>query len=180
MAADPICPVCSQPIVPGSAAFRREGTVHVACWSATTSTASAEPLPGGAVMPAKHRGPKSATILLVEDHADSRDAFGQILASLGHRVLLAANGRDALQIVATERPDLVLCDLRMPGMDGHEFMAAVRAQEKLPDLTVIAVTGSAPEPATLARLQAAGFADHLTKPLDYDAICRALDMFLPT
>jgi CheY-like chemotaxis protein len=129
-------------------------------------------------MPAGRRGPKSATILLVEDHDDSRDAFGQILASLGHRVLLAATGRDALQIVATERPDLVLCDLRMPGMDGYDFMAALRAQDKLPELTVIAVTGSAPEPATLTHLQAAGFASHLTKPLDYDAIVGALDSFL--
>jgi CheY-like chemotaxis protein len=128
-------------------------------------------------MPAGRRGPKSATILLVEDHDDSRDAFGQILASLGHRVLLAANGRDALQVVASVRPDLVLCDLRMPGMDGFEFMAALRAQGKLP-LTVIAVTGSVPEPATLSRLQAAGFADHLTKPLDYDVIVGTLDTFL--
>jgi CheY-like chemotaxis protein len=66
----------------------------------------------------------------------------------------------------------------MPGIDGYGFMAALRAQEKLRELTVIAVTGAAPEPATLTRLQAAGFADHLTKPLDYDAIVRALDTFL--
>jgi CheY-like chemotaxis protein len=178
MAKDPICPVCSQPIIPAAAvAFRPEGTLHLACWSAATNKANVEPLPGGATMPAGRRGPKSATILLVEDHDDSRDAFGQILASLGHRVLLAANGRDALQVVASVRPDLVLCDLRMPGMDGFEFMAALRAQGKLP-LTVIAVTGSAPEPATLSRLQAAGFADHLTKPLDYDVIVGTLDTFL--
>jgi CheY-like chemotaxis protein len=179
MAEDPICPVCSQPIVPGGAvAFRSEETVHLACWSAATSKASAEPVTGGATMLAGRRGPKSATILLVEDHDDSRDAFGQILASLGHWVLLAATGRDALQIVATVRPDLILCDLRMPGMDGYGFMAALRAQEKLRELTVIAVTGAAPGPATLPRLRAAGFADHLTKPLDYDAIVRALDTFL--
>jgi hypothetical protein len=83
MTEDPIGPICSQPIVPGGAvAFRPEGTVHLACGPAATSKASAEPLPGGATMPAGRRGPKSATILLVEDHDDSRDAFGQILASL--------------------------------------------------------------------------------------------------
>jgi CheY-like chemotaxis protein len=129
-------------------------------------------------MPAAPPGPKSATVLLVEDHEDSRAAFGQILASLGHQVLPAANGREALQILATTSPDLVLCDLRMPGMDGFDLMAALHAQGALPGLTVVAVTGSMPDIATTTRLKAAGFAGQLTKPLDYDMIVQALDTFL--
>jgi len=131
-------------------------------------------------VPAPRPSPKSATILLVEDHEDSRDAFGQILASLGHRVLLAANGRQALEMLRTARPDLVLCDLRMPGMDGFEFVAALRADATRANLPVIALTGLGPEPSLVTRLRAAGFAGHLTKPLDYDMIVQALDGFLAT
>jgi CheY-like chemotaxis protein len=123
-------------------------------------------------------GPKLATILLVEDHDDSRDAFGQILGSLGHRVLLAANGREALDLVERGRPDLRFCDLRMPGMDGFQFMAALAARGMLSGLTVLAVTGSVPDAATPARLRAAGFAGSLTKPMDYDVIVGVLDRSL--
>jgi CheY-like chemotaxis protein len=98
-------------------------------------------------------GPKLATILLVEDHDDSRDAFGQILGSLGHRVLLAANGREALDLVERGRPDLRFCDLRMPGMDGFQFMAALAARGMLSGLTVLAVT--APSPTRQPRLACA-------------------------
>jgi CheY-like chemotaxis protein len=68
----------------------------------------------------------------------------------------------------------------MPNMDGFQFVAALGARGTLAGLTVVAVTGSAPEPAILTRLKAAGFTSHLTKPLDYDAMARVLDELLPT
>lgn len=73
-------------------------------------------------------GPKSATILLVDDHEDSRDALGLILASLGHPVVLARNGVEALEPLETVVPDPILCDLRMPGLDGFALMAALRSK----------------------------------------------------
>jgi CheY-like chemotaxis protein len=119
--------------------------------------------------------PKSATILLVDDHEDSRDAFGLILTSLGHRVVLAQDGIDGLKHLETVLPDLILCDLNMPGMDGFSFIAALRSRPALADVTVLAMTG---RDSPVETLRTAGFAGHLAKPIDYDAMVDALDRFL--
>jgi two-component system cell cycle response regulator len=126
-------------------------------------------------MPLPGSNPKSATILLVEDHDDSRDAMRQIIAALGHRVLTARNGREALGLLETTRPDLILCDLRMPGMDGFAVMAAIHKNPRLAAVTVLAVTG---RDDCDPRIRAAGFAGHMLKPLDYEAITAALDQWL--
>jgi PleD family two-component response regulator len=60
----------------------------------------------------------SATILIVEDHDDSRDAMGQLVTALGYRAILAGTGAKALTLLQDSCPDLILCDVRMPGMDG--------------------------------------------------------------
>jgi CheY-like chemotaxis protein len=121
--------------------------------------------------------PAPATILIVEDHEDSRDALGQIVAALGHRPVPARDGRDALTCLTTVRPDLILSDLKMPRMDGFEFMAALRRNPELRDLKVIAVTAFGDD-ATLRRTCEAGFAGHLPKPIDFDAVAATLDRFL--
>jgi CheY-like chemotaxis protein len=109
------------------------------------------------------------TILIVEDHADTRDAMGLLLADLGYRVLLATCGSDALTILKARRPDLILCDVRMPGMDGFDFVKAVRALPGVAGVRVVAVTGVT-DRAVVARLLQAGFDAHLTKPIDYDVL----------
>jgi CheY-like chemotaxis protein len=63
-------------------------------------------------------------------------------------------------------------------MDGFDLMTALRAQGALPGLRVVAVTGSTPDVAAVTRLKATGFAGHLTKPVDYEAIVKALDTYL--
>jgi PleD family two-component response regulator len=69
------------------------------------------------------------TILVVEDHEDSREAMRQFLEYLGARVLLARDGLEGVQLLKTEAPDVTLCDLRMPGMGGLRVHAASPRRE---------------------------------------------------
>jgi CheY-like chemotaxis protein len=118
-----------------------------------------------------------ATILIVEDHDDSRDAMGQIVTALGYRAVLARNGVEALSVLQGTWADLILCDVRMPGMDGLAFAKAVRSQPGRRAVKLVAVTGLSDE-ADATRLRKAGFDAHLVKPLDYDALLVAFDRIL--
>src|SRR4029450_2234939 len=71
------------------------------------------------------------TIVIVEDHDDSRDAMAQIIAATGATVLEARDGAAALALITEHRPDLVLCDVRMPGTDGFWLLKQIRGDEHL-------------------------------------------------
>ena len=118
-----------------------------------------------------------ATILVVEDHADSRDAMGQLITALGYRAVLARNRIEALSVLQGTWADLILCDVRMPGMDGLAFAKAVRTQPERRAVKLVAVTGLSDE-RDAVRLRKAGFDAHLVKPLDYDVLLAALDRIL--
>lgn len=106
------------------------------------------------------------TILIVEDHPDSRDLLCQIVESFGAKVATAADGREALATARRLQPDLILCDLRMPVLDGFGFMERLRHDPDLSRTAVLAVTALAGE-ADVRRTWEAGFDGHLIKPVDY-------------
>lgn len=114
---------------------------------------------------------------MVEDHEDSRDALRQFLEHEGARVLLAADGRDALTVLRAEAPDVILCDLRMPGMDGFGFMARLRSEPKLARLRVIAVSALGAD-TDLVRTWAAGFDGHVIKPVEPDTMLATIERLL--
>jgi signal transduction histidine kinase len=110
-------------------------------------------------------------VLVVDDSADCRDSLTALLQLDGNEVCSAGDGVEALEAAAAFHPDLVLLDLRMPAMDGYEAARRLRA---LPDggrFILVALTGFG-QPEHRERARSAGFDGHLTKPLEYETLCR--------
>jgi len=78
-----------------------------------------------------------AKILIVEDEKLLNEAYEMVLKKEGHDVSTALNGEEALQIFESHKPDLILLDLRMPKMDGVEFLKKLETKDKDPDLSII-------------------------------------------
>ena len=122
------------------------------------------PLPSSPATPPL-AGIHGVRILVVEDTEDVRESTRLMLEQLGADVHVAEDGLDALRAVASSAPDVVLCDLRMPRMDGFEFIRELHATADHADLPVIAMSGLAGT-ADHLRTQAAGFEGHIDKPFD--------------
>jgi CheY-like chemotaxis protein len=103
------------------------------------------------------------TVAVVEDNADNRLLLQAILDGL-YEVVEYENGVDALAGLAAKLPDLVLLDISLPGMDGNEILARIRADDQLRRLPVIALTAHAMA-GDREKYLSAGFNDYITKPI---------------
>jgi CheY-like chemotaxis protein len=112
--------------------------------------------------------------MLVDDDDDTRVAWGQLVASFGVHVVTAANGEAALRLIEARRPDLILCDLQMPGLDGFGLVRRLRADPRFRQLLVFAVTGL-DSLRNIQAIQEVGFDGHVVKPLTPQMITRFLD-----
>jgi CheY-like chemotaxis protein len=90
------------------------------------------------------------SVLVVDDEADSRDVVSRFLMKAGHSVRAARNGREALIAVATTVPDVIVLDVRMPEMNGLEFLQVIRSYLRWQNLPVVMVTAY-PEDLPLER-----------------------------
>ncbi len=112
----------------------------------------------------------SRHIIVVDDNRDAADSLAQLVELFGHSADVAYDGATAIEKVRANRPDVVLCDLGLPGMTGYEVARALRAQRI--DVLLIAVSGYA-QFEDIAKAHAAGFDDHIAKPPDPETL-RAL------
>jgi PAS domain S-box-containing protein len=108
-------------------------------------------------------------ILVVDDNADAAASLALLLRFSGHEVHVAQDGEAALRLAETARPDVVLLDVGMPGLDGYEVARRLRERPDTKDLVIIAVTGYGAE-GDRRRARAAGFDHHLTKPVDVASV----------
>lgn len=118
----------------------------------------------------------AATILVVDDDESLRDLLRLHLASAGYDVRIAANGIAAGYEVLHNPPDLILCDVNMPDMDGFEFIAALKADATLPNIPVIFLTSEAERDDRGKELGAVGY---LTKPVRADRLLSLVAKHVP-
>jgi PAS domain S-box-containing protein len=111
----------------------------------------------------------SLRVLVVDDNADQADSAALLLRVSGHEVRVAYSGPTALEVAVDYRPDLVLMDIGLPGMDGYEVARRLRQQPGLQETVLVAVTGYGQE-SDRQRSQEAGFDHHLVKPVDMQAL----------
>ncbi len=116
-------------------------------------------------------------VLVVDDNRDAAHSLGLLLELLGVEVRVVNDGPAALQILPAFRPNVVLLDIGMPGMDGYEVARQIRQQSEWRDLVLIALTGWGQE-EDRHRSSQAGFDHHLLKPADMRAL-KSLFMSLP-
>jgi len=108
-------------------------------------------------------------ILVVDDNVDAADTLGILLQAMGHELRLAYDGPGALRAAADFRPDVVLLDIGMPGMDGYEVARRLRALPGLEKVMLVALTGYGQE-EDRQRSEQFGFNTHLLKPVDLDEL----------
>ncbi len=168
----------------GLALVKRVAELHGGSVSATSSgpTLGAEfivrlPILSGA--PAHVSGeaivrPQATTrrVLVVDDDQDVADGLADVVRTLGHACNVAYDGPGALTAIHSTHPDVVLCDLGLPGMSGFELAEALR-EEGGGGIRLVAISGYT-QPADVKRATASGFDAHFAKPLNLEDIERIL------
>lgn len=111
---------------------------------------------------------RSCRIVCIEDEDEIRDAIAEVLTDEGYVVATAANGRDGLALALKERPDLIICDIYMPHMDGYAVCRDFRAANAENNATPFIFLSALPPDAEKMRKQRVVFDAYLTKPVDID------------
>src|SRR3978361_317031 len=112
-------------------------------------------------------------VLIVDDNEDAANSLALILELGGHQTASVYTAVDALQRAAAFRPEVVLLDIGLPGMDGYEVAQKMRELPGLRDIRLVAVTGYGRSDDRI-RARDAGFDDHLTKPVEFAVLERTL------
>jgi diguanylate cyclase (GGDEF)-like protein len=116
-----------------------------------------------------------ANVLVVDDHADNRALLTTLLGYAGHRAFESADGSEALAKVRLQRPDLVICDILMPTMDGYEFVRQLREDATIAHTEVIFYTATFLEREARGLAETCGVKYVLTKPCEPEDILRTIE-----
>ena len=117
---------------------------------------------------------QNAKILIIEDDADTAEAMEALCRELGHKPVVAHNGLQGLELANRVKPELILSDIAMPGIDGFEVARRIRANHELDGTVIVAVTG------TIPRRPAAGqstFDDYVIKPFTFEDLEKVIAKF---
>ncbi|MEJ2013264.1 MAG: response regulator [Anaerolineales bacterium] len=114
-----------------------------------------------------------ALIMVVEDDLALLEGIRELLELSGYRVLIASNGKEALDLLEKERPDLIISDIMMPEMDGYAFHSAVREISQLTSIPFIFLTARG-EKSDIRRGRSSGVDDYITKPFDDEDLLAAI------
>jgi CheY-like chemotaxis protein len=119
------------------------------------------------MMHAMNNGPRAAArILIVEDDRDSGETLARLLKIFGYEVVVAREGSEAIAMALGHRPDFILLDIGLPGMNGYEVARRLRSEETCRETVIIAVTGYG-QPEDRQRSREVGIDYHLLKPIEY-------------
>jgi len=120
---------------------------------------------------------RSPTILCVDDEQTIQSLLEFMLVPAGFKVVIACNGRQALEVLAGQPVDLVLSDVVMPEMDGFELCTTIKAKERLRNIPVVMLTGAKDKRDRIRGIEA-GAEDFITKPFDRDEVLARIRMLL--
>jgi len=117
-------------------------------------------------------------VLVIEDHPDSLDVLSWQLETLGFTVVSTNNGREGVKKAIKEKPDLILMDMKMPGMDGREATRKIRINPETKDTLIMATTvfykGS-----DLRSCMEAGCTDYILKPFTFEELREKIQEYFP-
>jgi two-component system, cell cycle response regulator DivK len=120
----------------------------------------------------------SKRILIVEDQEDNRRILRDLLTNAGFKLIEATTGKEGVRLAELSRPDLILMDVQMPVLDGHEAMQRIKAQPELRSIPIIVVTSYALS-GDEAKAIAAGADAYVAKPFSPRAMLATIRRFLP-
>ena len=167
-------PVVVEPL-PAAAGAAAGATTGAANWTAADETVAdetvADEAAGALPAPVAGAAAAAASVLVVDDNDDAADSLAALLELEGFSVATAYDGAGAVAAAVAGRPDVVVMDLGMPGMDGYQAARQIRAAPGGERILLIALTGWGQSDAR-RRTVAAGFDHHLIKPVDVEQILR--------
>jgi len=119
----------------------------------------------------------NAIIFYIEDNIDNRTLIRRILTAEGYQVLEAGNAREALEMLETLRPDLILMDINMPEMDGYTLTAQIRGMSGFESVPIVALTANVMRGDRERSLEA-GCDGYIQKPIDIDILPQQIERYL--
>jgi len=117
-------------------------------------------------------------ILVIEDQEDNRRILRDLLTSVGYEIIEAVTGEEGVAMAETVRPDLILMDIQLPGIDGYEATRRIRAYPALRQVPIIAVTSYALSGDDV-KAREAGCTDYVPKPFSPRALLAKIRQYLP-
>src|SRR5436309_4929284 len=118
-----------------------------------------------------------ARILIIEDNAANLELMTYLLQAFGHAPLTARRGEEGLALARRERPELIVCDIQLPGIDGYRVAAQIKADSELRATPLVAVTAFAMV-GDRDKVLAAGFDGYIAKPIDPETFVGHVEAFL--